>query len=362
MTAGRSRDLTADDFELRVDGKPRTIVSAQFVAVLGGRDRGAARAGGVVRQPPIRSNDAAAGGRLIMIVVDRGSIVGGTRQGAMEAASRFVQQLNPADRVALATIPHGPQVAFTADHALVERQIQQIDGTALSASGSGTWASPTPWRSSGKTIRHAEGLNERECGNADVGVGGRGGGQSEVLICIERGALRGDRPSPRTRGSGRAIRSRAANAGRKPAAKLDAQDDGVRLRGAGRRPRASQLKWLEARAAASHVTIYALHLERSTTDAAQARPMPGRRADRVLQEEGLQLLAQATRGDVFRVMSNSDFAFQRLSLELSGYYLLGFEPEAGDRNGRPHDIQVDVGANGVTVRSRRQFTIDADRR
>ena len=57
--------------------------------------------------------------------------------------------------------------------------------------------------------------------------------------------------------------------------------------------------------------------------------------DRVIQEEGLQQLAQATRGDVFRIISNSDFAFQRLALELSGYYLLGFEPSPGDRNGRP---------------------------
>ena len=76
-----------------------------------------------------------------------------------------------------------------------------------------------------------------------------------------------------------------------------------------------------------------------------------------MREEGLRL-AQATRGDVFRVLSNSDFAFQRLALELSGYYLLGFEPEAGDRDGRPHDIAVAVRRDGVTVRSRRQFTIE----
>ena len=62
---------------------------------------------------------------------------------------------------------------------------------------------------------------------------------------------------------------------------------------------------------------------------------------------------------MFRIISNSDFAFQRLALELSGYYLLGFEPSPGDRNGRPHDISVGVRRNGVTVRSRRQFTIDA---
>ena len=91
----------------------------------------------------------------------------------------------------------------------------------------------------------------------------------------------------------------------------------------------AQLNWLDARAAASHVTIYSLHLDPSTTDASQARPRPGRRPIASIKEEGLQQLAQATRGDVFRIMSNSDFAFQRLALELSGYYLLGFEPDAG---------------------------------
>ena len=37
---------------------------------------------------------------------------------------------------------------------------------------------------------------------------------------------------------------------------------------------------------------------------------------------------------MFRVIANPDFAFARVASELSGYYLLGFEPEAGDRDGR----------------------------
>ena len=119
----------------------------------------------------------------------------------------------------------------------------------------------------------------------------------------------------------------------------------------------SQLAWLEAKAAESHVTLYALHLQASEYDAARRRPTETYAADRALLEEGLYLMTGVTRGDVFRVVSNSDFAFQRLSLELSGYYLLSFEPEVGERNGRPHDIQVNVRRKGVTVRSRRQFTI-----
>ena len=95
----------------------------------------------------------------------------------------------------------------------------------------------------------------------------------------------------------------------------------------------TQLAWLDARAAAAHVTIFPLHLEGSRFDASQRGLQAQPAADRTLQEQGLDRLATATRGDVFRIMSNSDFAFQRLALELSGYYLLGFEPESGGPRG-----------------------------
>src|SRR5262249_1128435 len=116
-------------------------------------------------------------------------------------------------------------------------------------------------------------------------------------------------------------------------------------------------EWLEAKAATLHVTLYALHLQGPEYDAARRRPPLTYSDDRAAAEEGLYLMTGVTRGDVFRVISNSDFAFQRLAPELSGYYLLSFEPEAGERNGRPHDIQVGVNRKNITIRSRRQFTI-----
>lgn len=79
------RDLAAEDFELRVDGRPRRIVSAQFVTVPSAGEIPAAA-------PPAHysSNADAAGGRLIMIVVDRMSIATGRGKAAIEAASQFV--------------------------------------------------------------------------------------------------------------------------------------------------------------------------------------------------------------------------------------------------------------------------------
>src|SRR3954469_609718 len=105
-------DLAADDFTLTVDGKPRRIVSAQFVSV-----------SRTIETPPpqpleYNSNAGAAGGRLVMLVIDSGNIGAGRGRAAIEAAKRFVGSLNPADRVALVTIPGaGPQIDFTSNRA-----------------------------------------------------------------------------------------------------------------------------------------------------------------------------------------------------------------------------------------------------
>jgi hypothetical protein len=117
--------------------------------------------------------------------------------------------------------------------------------------------------------------------------------------------------------------------------------------------------WLGPAAARGQVTIYALQLEAFASDASTARQpaTPGR--DRSLAHEGLDVLAGSTRGTVLPVVGSADNAFTRLALELSGYYLLGFEPESGDRDSKPHKIKVGVpGRPGVEIRARSQFSID----
>ena len=352
------RDLTAGDFELRVDGRSRKIVSAQFVTVPPAAEPTAPAA--AAPAAPYSSNADAAGGRLIMVVVDRSSIVAGRGRAAIEAASRFVRQLNRADRVALASIPHGPQVTFTADHSLVERRIQEIDGTAFSGFGVRGLGIADALAFERQDDLGMQTVVERECGNVGGGEGGRGGGQSDWIVC--KGQVRSEavaiaqdaRARARSSISGLHALIDSLPPSQTPKMMVLISEGLVIDR------EVAQLAWLDAKAAAAHVTIYALHLESSQVDASRPRPPARPSSDRVVQEEGLHRLAQATRGDVFRVISNSDFAFQRLVHELSGYYLLGFEPEARERNGRPHDISVGVRRGGVTVRSRRQFTIAAE--
>jgi VWFA-related protein len=351
------KDLTAGDFVLRVDGRPRKITSAQFVSVAA--NVRPAPAAAPVAPARFSTNADAAGGRLIMIVVDRSSIATGRGKAAIDAASRFVSELNGADRVALASIPQGPQVTFTSDHALVQRRIREIDGIATASLGVRNLGIADAMAFERKHDFAMQSVYERECGAIAVSAGGRGGGQSDVLLCqnevrSEAVAIAQD-ARERARTSIQALRTLIDSLPPSQTPKiLVLLSEGLVVD-----REAAQLAWLDAKAAAAHVTIFALHLESSHLDASQRRPQAQPSADRALQEQGLDLVANATRGDVFRIVSNSDFAFQRLALELSGYYLLGFEPEPQDRGGRPHAITVDVRRSGVTVRSRRQFSVDA---
>ena len=344
-------DLTAKDFVLRVDGRSRPIVAAQFIKVPSAAD--APRPSSPVY---FSSNTNTSGGRLIMIAVDRTSIATGRAKAALEAASRFVSTLNPADRVALATIPDGPQVPWTADHELVQRLMTKIEGTAIPSFGNRNIGITDALAFERRNTSAMDVVFERECGLPNSG-GGQRGGSSEVVICkgeVQSEAL--------------LVAADARDRSRRTVNGLQALLDGFPpsntpkilafiSEGLVTQGEPSPLKWLDSKAAAAHVTIYPLHIEAPGTDASQRRPPVNTMENRTILEQGLSMLAEATGGDMFRIVSNSDFAFQRLSSELTGYYLLGFEPDTRERNGLPHAISVEVKRKGVTVRSRRQFTI-----
>ena len=60
-----------------------------------------------------------------MIVVDRGQIGGSVHQAA-RAAEHLLDQMGPADRVAVFSLPSGPRLDFSADRAAVEKTLGTI--------------------------------------------------------------------------------------------------------------------------------------------------------------------------------------------------------------------------------------------
>ena len=115
------------------------------------------------------------------------------------------------------------------------------------------------------------------------------------------------------------------------------------------------------RAAEARATIHVIRPGQSYFDIDDtAAPGVSRFFEDGLLAEGLEQLAGQTRGTIATVSGSAQIAFDRLGRELSGYYLLGFEPTAADRTGRERRIRVQVKTRGLTVRARPTFVIRED--
>src|SRR5262249_44014201 len=77
--------------------------------------------------------------------------------------------------------------------------------------------------------------------------------------------------------------------------------------------------------------------------------------DRIVRGEGLENLAAAARGSLFTITGSASTALRRIQSELSGDYLLGVGSQSQDKDGKPHNVKIDVSRRGLTVRSRRQI-------
>jgi VWFA-related protein len=339
-------DLAAEDFTLSVDGRPRRIASAQFISV--------SRAIETAPPQPLEynSNAGAAGGRLVMLVIDSGNIGAGRGKAAIEAAKRFVASLRPADRVALVTIPGaGPQIDFTSNRAIVQTLLDNVVGQATEPMGPrkvGIAEALAFERNEESTIAS---VVDRECSaypTASIRESCQQqlAGEAEQLLSFSR---------ERTRNSLIALRYLFERVATSETPKtIVFISEGLLLN----RDNAD-VAWVGPRASAAHIILYVLQLDSQEMDASQRTTSPSRGEDREVLRQGLDQLAGMARGDVFRVVANADFAFQRLALELSGYYLLSFEPQPGDRDGKPHKIRIDVRRKDLMLRSRREFNVGA---
>jgi VWFA-related protein len=347
------RDLTANDFTVTVDGQRRRIVSAQFVSLT------APGAADTPVPPEDYTTNVAAGapGRLIAIVIDRGSIAPVRAKDVFGAAARFVGTLQPQDRVGLFSIPEGPNVDFTTDHEAVAVALLHSDGAAHgSSSPKYVGVAEAVAIERGNTFA-MENVTERECGGR-IQSARDAQGNSELSMCV------------------RLIQDEAATVA--TYAHQRARDSVSGLAGILKRLGTSEtpktIVWvseglvvdnerfvtnsLGPLLAAAHATIFALKPEPSASDASRQRAPQNEAQERAVKETGLVNVAHMSGGEMFRVLADPDFSFKRLATELSGYYLIGFEPETRDRDGKQHKIGVDVRRSGVTVRARAEFTVE----
>jgi VWFA-related protein len=337
-------DLAPADFVVKIDGGTRHVVTAEWVPLV-------AAAGAAAPAPPdgYSTNESATGGRLIVIAVDQPNIRFGGAMAIAKAANAFIDRLAPSDRVAVAGIGLGaPATVFTSDRGRVKQAISRMAGQKAVTS---------------MLSQHNIGLVEAiSINRGDVDALGTalsrecaGLRQQEAEVCrfeVETDA--------------RTLGRDASREGEETIQALTALFAGLRTIDAPKtlifisegfisNDNMARIIDLGAMAAAARTSVYAMKLDTGLFDISSSRAPISPFADRQAQSEGLEMLAGAARGALFTVTGSGEALFDRISSELSGYYLLGVESDGRDKDGKPHPIRVEVARRGAVVRSRRQL-------
>jgi VWFA-related protein len=338
-------DLTPADFTVRIDGAPRRVVSAEWIPLT-------EPAGAVPPPPPdgYSTNESATGGRLIVLAVDQPNIRFGGAMAIAKAANAFVDRLSPSDRVAVAGFGVGaPATTFTADRERVKRAIGRMVGqkqavrTVDLSHNIALVEAQMIERGDRSTL---ESVQTREC-QGDRSPGGAEMCRNQVELEAHSIAQDANREADQT------IQTlRDLFAGLRI---IDAPKTLILISEGFVMSDEAMIIELGRMAGEARTSLYALKLDNQLFEITDARMPINPFADRQARAEGLELLAGAARGTLFTVTGTGQTLFERIESELSGYYLLGVESDAKDKDGRSHTIRIDVPRRGALVRSRRQL-------
>ena len=343
-------DLVATEFSVEVDGDMRRVVQAQYISL---------------RPPEIddpsmaletqqffySSNAAESRGRIIVIAVDTESILFGEGRHVMQAASEFVSNLNPRDRVKLIGLPPpGVEIDFSSNHERVREALEGMSGLGQRPQidlNIGIWEADqiVEWRND----RILDEVILRECG----------GGTELNASCAFRVREETNFMVQDMKANMFAAR-RALEDVLLSLREMDGPKSVVWISGGlpvGRN--ADALRDIEELASASRSTLYVMMVDGPLIDMSQQTSSASSRDDRRLMEGGLFAVAAFSRGELFRVHENARPLFDRLEQQLSGYYLLGVEAGPTDRDEERRRISVKASRDGARVRARREVTFES---
>jgi VWFA-related protein len=345
-------DLRPSDFQVQVDRRPRTIVSAQFLKyqLQSRTDPKSGAAGAVAAAVAARGVPPEATGRNVLIVFDEDSVEPGEVRVAAKAAQAFLDRLAPADRVGLTTIPRlTGRVSLTTRHADVRRDLDTVTAGVhtvphITEYNIGLAEAFAIERMDSDVIKQ---VIARECVGEAPACPTRI--QMEARQVSIQAHLRGQRTID-------AMRQLAEGLSQVPGPKtLVLVSGGMPMPDAS--SVSSSFSKLEAALAAAQVSVYTLYMERSMYGQVKVKPSPTAQADELLERDGVENVTLAAGGTLLPVVGQIETYFDRVVTELSGSYLLGIEVAPTDRDGRPHLVDVKVHRSGLAVRSRQQDVI-----
>jgi len=344
------RDLRSDDFEVSISGTKRRIVSFQYVDYSEPLPRTAMPSSGGSSKLDVAPRPR----RMFILAVDEHSLHISNALAGVEAAGRFLDRLQPDDLVGVYAYPTGAaKEDLTTDHAKVRRALRQVTGLFIDP--------PNRYNLSPSEIIDVASDSEetqrsvwrREC---------QAGGCSAGDIRREATSLAAFLEMRVTQSLG-GLRGLISSLREIPGRKVLVLVSGGLVstdRSVGRANFSGEISQLGREAAFADVSVFALHLDWSFLEALGSRG--GLRLsyfrDSNLAASGLDQVAGAAGGTVIRVHGTSpNAAFDRVLLETSGYYLLGVDRKAEDREGRIQPIKVSVRRSGSMVRSRKQIVL-----
>ena len=333
--------LTQDDFTVSVDGKSRPIVSVRLV-----------RAGGAPatpQQPPAAPSSAtdAAQRRFLVLVVDRDHVPVGEGQPMLEAAAAFVDTVPAEDRIALWTFPYSSgALKFTENRDVLKQRLKLAVGTYRPPYGFWNVGRDEAIRVDDQIPGALSAIISRECYKQPETCPTEVEQQARDVARDAR-----QRADATLSGLGHLIDALAPIDGPKhlvlvtggPVTTID---------------NLSVITALGQRAAAARVTIHALQVAQPSY---QARPDQMRATpEEINQSQSAAYLVAGATGGLAITPTAGNVGFTRLATQLSASYVLVFETDAADRDGKDHKIEVGVRDRGwgSSIRARKSFRAD----
>ena len=341
-------DLAPADFTVTVDGKPRTVASAQFLKYdLATTTESVNRA--VPPAAPAVTPPSPPPPRLVIVAIDEDSLEAGEGLVVKQAAEKFFDRFASNDRLGVVTIPRL--------HAQVTLSTRREDvKKSLAAVIPGINRDIQEFN-----IGLAEAFDvERGYGDVLQAIIARECGRSAVHDCSEQ--VKMQVREMQLAAHNRAQRSFDALAGLADGMAAVPGPKTVLLISGGM-PRPDQNSALafdrvESAFSAAQATLYTLFLERTIYGQVKDRPSPTAFEDAMLEREGVENVTSASNGTLMLAVGSLDQYFDRVVTELSGSYLLGIEVAPSDRDGKTHQVDLKVSRRDVEVRARKRYVIE----
>ncbi|MFO7694199.1 MAG: hypothetical protein R6V57_14015 [Vicinamibacterales bacterium] len=298
-------DVRPEDVELKVDGRPRTLGSLQFVQP----GSGEAAVAQSEMPPPFATNMTGPALRDTIFVVEDDSIAASMAQAIKDAIQQYIDALAPQDRIGLVTIPRGGlNVGLTTDRAKIQSAVAELSGRAA----------------------QSETDADAACRTRQV---------LDALMNVFRGAAAGSPATIVVFGGGLTppmIYEMSRMTNTPNLCEIRAKD----------------YEEVERVMLGAPLSVNVIQVPNPTGSGASASTS---------QTQGLEHLAGVTGNRVMRLVGDSSAAMARLAASNSAYYRATFAAEDSERNGIVRPLSVRVNRPDVDVSSRPRVVIPAAR-